>query len=311
MIPLIVGVTMITFGIMHLAPGNPLDVMMNPLITSPSLLARAEKELGFDQPVYIQYLRWLKQLLQGNFGYSYLSGRPVLELLSARLPSTMTLATTALAVSYAVGLPIGMLSAIKRYSLLDRVLTTLSFGGISVPQFFLSLAFVYVVPLKLGLLPTSGYGTLGVDLSGIALWLDRLPYLILPAVSLSIPSMAGIVRYTRSSMLDVLSEDYIRTARAKGLRESIVIYKHALRNSLLAVITLFGLQFPILFGGAFVVEYIFDWPGMGTLAVVSVNNREYSIVMAINLISAWFVLGGNLLADILYAMVDPRIRLEK
>jgi peptide/nickel transport system permease protein len=309
MIPLVFGVTIITFVIMHLAPGNPLDVMMNPLITSPEMLAKAEKELGFDQPVYIQYFRWLEQLLKGNFGYSYLSGRPVLELLSARLPATMTLAAAALVLSYAVGLPIGVLSALKRYSLLDRVLTTLSFGGISVPEFFLCLTFVYVVSLKLDLLPTSGYGTLGAEFAGVALWLDRLPYLVLPSISLAIPSMAGIVRYTRSSMLDVLSEDYVRTARAKGLRESIVIYKHALGNAMLPVVTLFGLQFPILFGGAFVVEYIFDWPGMGTLAVASVSNREYSIVMAINLISAWLVLGGNLLADLLYAAVDPRIRL--
>jgi peptide/nickel transport system permease protein len=183
--------------------------------------------------------------------------------------------------------------------------------GISVPEFFLCLAFVYIVSLKLDLLPTSGFGTLGVELSGLALWLDRLKYLILPAFALAIPSMAGIVRYTRSSMLDVLSEDFIRTARAKGLRERITISRHALRNSLLPVITLFGLQFPLIFGGAFVVEYIFDWPGMGTLAVESVNYREYSIIMAINLIAAFLVLGGNLLADILCATTDPRIRLER
>lgn len=309
-IPLIFGVTIITFVILQMAPGDPLDVMRDPLRTSTATLAKAEKELGFDQPIHIQYLRWLKQLMQGNFGYSYLSGKPVTELLSTRLPSTMVLACAALIISYAVGIPIGVISAIKRYSLMDRILTILSFGGISVPNFFLCLAFVYIFSLKLRFFPTSGFGTLGVTLTGIDLWQDRLKYLVLPAVSLSIPAMAGIVRYTRSSMLDVLSEDYVRTARSKGLRESVVIMKHALTNSLLPVITLFGLQFPMLFGGAFVVEYIFDWPGMGTLAVESVTYREYAIVMAINLISAWLVLGGSLVADLLYVMFDPRIRLD-
>jgi peptide/nickel transport system permease protein len=309
-IPLIFGVTIITFVILQMAPGDPLDVMRDPLRTSTATLAKAEKELGFDQPIHIQYLRWLKQLMQGNFGYSYLSGKPVTELLSTRLPSTMVLACAALIISYAVGIPIGVISAIKRYSLMDRILTILSFGGISVPNFFLCLAFVYIFSLKLRFFPTSGFGTLGVTLTGIDLWQDRLKYLVLPAVSLSIPAMAGIVRYTRSSMLDVLSEDYVRTARSKGLRESVVIMKHALINSLLPVITLFGLQFPMLFGGAFVVEYIFDWPGMGTLAVESVTYREYAIVMAINLISAWLVLGGSLVADLLYVMFDPRIRLD-
>jgi len=309
-IPLIFGVTIITFFILQMAPGDPLEVMRDPLRTSTATLAKAEKELGFDQPIHIQYLRWLKQLMQGNFGYSYLSGKPVTELLSTRLPSTMVLTCVALIISYVVGMPIGVISAIKRYSLMDRILTTLSFGGISVPDFLLCLAFVYIFSLKLHFFPTSGFGTLGVTLTGVDLWQDRLKYLVLPAVSLSIPAMAGIVRYTRSSMLDVLSEDYVRTARAKGLRESVVIMKHALTNSLLPVITLFGLQFPMLFGGAFVVEYIFDWPGMGTLAVESVTYREYAIVMAINLISAWLVLGGSLVADILYAVFDPRIRLD-
>ncbi|MFC2037384.1 ABC transporter permease, partial [Chloroflexota bacterium] len=180
MIPLVFGVTIISFVIMHAAPGNPMDVMMNPLITSPEMLARAEKELGFDQPVYIQYFRWLKQLAVGNLGYSYLSGEPTIDLIKQRLPATMLLATSALVLAYALGIPIGVLSAVKRYSGLDRSLTTLAFVGISVPEFFLCLAFVYVVSLKLDLLPTSGFGTLGVELSGPALWLDHLKYLILP-----------------------------------------------------------------------------------------------------------------------------------
>jgi peptide/nickel transport system permease protein len=220
------------------------------------------------------------------------------------------LTITGVTVTYAVAIPIGIVSALKRYSLLDRFVTTLSFGGISVPGFFLCLVLLFVISLKLELLPTSGYGTLGVDLSGLALWLDRLRYLILPAIAIAVPSMAGVVRFARSSVLDVLDEDYIRTARAKGLRELFVIARHALKNALIPVITLFGMEFPSLFGGAFVVEYIFDWPGMGTLAMRSIRNREYSILMALNLVTAFLVLLGNLVADILYATTDPRIRYE-
>lgn len=310
MIPLIWGITLVTFGIMHLAPGDPLDVMMDPLYTTPEEMAEAAARLGLDKPVHIQYLHWLRELLSGNFGYSYLTGRPVLTLILERLPSTLMLTITGVTVTYAVAIPIGIVSALKRYSLLDRFVTTLSFGGISVPGFFLCLVLLFVISLKLELLPTSGYGTLGVDLSGLALWLDRLRYLILPAIAIAVPSMAGVVRFARSSVLDVLDEDYIRTARAKGLRELFVIARHALKNALIPVITLFGMEFPSLFGGAFVVEYIFDWPGMGTLAMRSIRNREYSILMALNLVTAFLVLLGNLVADILYATTDPRIRYE-
>jgi peptide/nickel transport system permease protein len=310
MIPLIFIITIFSFAIMHLAPGDPLDVMMDPVHTSPEEMAEAAERLGLNQPIYVQYLRWLGELFRGNMGYSYLSGRPVRELIMERLPATLLLTVTAIILTFTIAVPVGVVSALKRYSLLDRTVTTLSFGGISVPEFFLCLALLYVVSLKLKLLPTSGFGTLGVDLSGPALWADRAKHLIMPAVAMAVPSIAGIVRYARSSMIDVLGEDYIRTGRAKGLRERSVIFGHALKNSLIPVITLFGMQFPSLFGGAFVVEWIFDWPGMGTLAVRAASNREYSILMALNLVTAFLVLFGNLVADILYAVVDPRIRYE-
>ncbi len=310
MIPLVFGVTLITFGIMHLAPGSPLDVMMDPMITTPEMIAAAEERLGLNQPLIIQYFRWVQQLFQGNFGFSYLTGRSVLDLISDRLGATLVLAVTAIILSFMVAIPAGIISALRRYSWMDRLVTMMSFGGISVPQFFLCLVLVYVISLRLELLPTSGYGQLGSSLTGLALVMDRIPYLIMPALAMAIPSMAGIARYTRSSMLDVMAEDYMRTARAKGLSQRVIIYKHALRNSLIPVITLFGLTLPMLFGGAFVVEYIFDWPGMGTLAVRSVRNREYSIIMAVNLVTAFMVLFGNLIADIMYAWVDPRIRLK-
>lgn len=310
MIPLLFGVTLISFTIMHLAPGNPLDIMANPMITSPQELARIERELGLDQPIIIQYFRWLQQLFSGNLGYSYLTGRPVSTLIGERVGATLALTITALILCFLVSIPVGVVSALKRYSLTDRIATTMTFGGISVPQFFLCLALVYIFSLRFPLFPPSGYGTLGAGYTGVALWFDRLPYLILPAIAMAVPPMAGITRYTRSSVLDTLDEDYIRTARAKGLLERVVIFKHGLRNALIPVITIFGLMFPMIFGGAFVVEYIMDWPGMGTLAVRSVHNREYGIIMALNLVAACLVLLGNLTADILYGLVDPRIRYD-
>lgn len=310
MIPLVFLITILSFTIMHVAPGDPLDIMMDPLHRSPEEIALAAKRLGLDQPIHVQYFRWLRELSAGNLGYSYLSGRPVRDLILERLPSTLLLTVTALTLTFALAVPIGVISAVKRYSVLDRVVTVISFGGISVPEFFLCLALLYVVSLRLKLLPTSGFETLGVELSGLQLWADRARHLVMPAIAMAIPSIAGIARYTRSSMIDVLGEDYIRTGRAKGLRERAVILRHALKNSLMPVITLFGMEFPALFGGAFVVEWIFDWPGMGTLAVKAASNREYSILMALNLVTSFLVLLGNLIADILYAVVDPRIRYE-
>ena len=311
MIPLVLGVTIIVFSILHFAPGSPLLAMVDPLTTTPAEIAEAERQLGLDQPVPVQYVRWLGQMLRGNLGYSFLTGRSVSDLILRRLSPTLVLSLTAMMISYLIALPIGIASALRRYSFMDRVTTTLSLGGISVPAFFLALLFVYFFGLRLNLFPTSGYGTLGGTATGLALWLDRLPYLIMPAFVLSITPMAGIVRYVRSSMMDTLSEDYIRTARSKGLSERTVIYKHALRNSLIPVITLLGLRLPEIFGGAYVIEYIFDWPGMGTLAIQSVHNREYSIVMSITLVTASLVMIGNLMADVMYAVADPRIRLDE
>ena len=308
LIPLAVGVTVMTFAILHFIPGNPLDVMMNPQVTDPQRLAKLQAQLGFRDPWPVQYVRWLGQLLQGNLGYSYLTGQPVASLIGDRLPRTLLLGGAAMALAFAGAIPLGVVSALRRYSAFDRFVTLVSLAGISVPEFFLCLLLVYWIGLQLNILPASGYETLYTQRTGAALWLDRLRHLILPACALALPLMAGVVRFTRSSVLDALSGDYVRTARAKGLPRPRVIYQHILRNALISVITLFGLTIPTVLSGDFVVEYIFGWPGIGTLSVVSVQNREYSIILAVTLLTAVLVLLGNLIADVLYAFADPRIR---
>ncbi len=308
MIPLLIGVTIAVFGIMQLIPGNPMHVLMNPQVTDPQSVARLEKELGFPDPWPVQYLRWLRQLVQGNLGYSYLTGKSVGFIIGQNLPRTLLLGGVAVVVGFVVAVPLGVLSALKRYTPVDRALTFLAFGGISIPEFFICMMLVYWISLRLGALPPSGFETMFSGLTGVPLWVDRLRHLVLPASAIALPLVAGIVRFTRSAVLDVLSEDYVRTARAKGAPARTVIFKHALRNALIPVITLLGLTVPNVLSGAFAVEYIFDWPGIGTLAVRSVANREYSVILGINLLTAIMVILGNLAADVLYALVDPRIR---
>jgi peptide/nickel transport system permease protein len=307
-LPLLLGVTLAAFGIMQLIPGNPMHVMANPQITDPQSVIRMERELGFLDPWPVQYLRWLRQLATGNLGYSYLTGKPVASVLGENLPRTLLLGVTAIVVSFAIAVPLGVISALRRYSFVDRLVTVFAFGGISVPEFFVCMLLVYWVSLRLQLLPPSGFETMFSGYSGLSLVLDRAAHLVLPVTAIAVPLMAGVLRFTRSSVLDVLAEDYVRTARAKGLGARVVTFKHTLRNALISVITLLGLTIPTVLSGAFAVEYIFDWPGIGTLAVQAVSNREYSIILAINLLTALLVMFGNLLADVLYALADPRIR---
>ncbi|MFO8060799.1 MAG: ABC transporter permease [Bacillota bacterium] len=305
-VPLLIGITIITFGIMQLAPGNPLMMMVNP-DTSPEDYLKVQEQLGMDRPLHIQYLRWLGQVLRGNLGYAVQSGRPVAELILERLPATITLSLSALAVSYTLSIPLGVISALRQHSVVDYCLTLFAFWGLSIPNFFFAVILVYIFSLRLNLLPTSGHMSIYEEFTGLAFVLDRVRYLILPVLALALGGMASNMRYTRSSMLDVLGEDYIRTARAKGLAGRVVIYKHALRNALLPIITVFGMTVPFLLGGSFIIETIFAWPGMGRLGVSAIFAREYPILMGLNLLTSSLVLFGNLLADVLYAFADPRI----
>jgi peptide/nickel transport system permease protein len=306
-IPVLIGITMLTFLIMQLAPGNPMQTMIDPRI-SVADIQKAEENLGFNKPLIVQYWSWIKEILRGNLGYSVKTREPVSKMIGERLPATLLLTITAFIVSFVVGVPLGVYSATHKYTKSDYGLTIFAFVGISVPSFFLGLGLIFLLSLKAGILPTSGLISIGRGYTGMALFIDKLKHLIMPAIILSLPNVATVMRFTRSSMIDVMSQDYIRTARAKGLKEKVVRYKHALRNALIPVVTIFGLSIPFLFGGAYITETIFNWPGMGSLGIAAITAREYPIIMGLNLFTSTLVLMGNLIADIMYAFVDPRIR---
>lgn len=304
-IPVLFGVTIFNFLIIYLAPGNPVEMFIDPNTSADQIELRKE-QLGLNDPLWLQYLHWLGNLLQGNLGFSYNSFEPVSQILAERLGPTLLLMGLSLLVGILIMIPLGIVSATKQYSTLDYATTGFSFLGISIPNFFLGLGLIYVFSLQFPLLPTGGMMTLGSD-GG---FLDRVQHLILPVVVLAIGIAGKMIRYVRASMLEILGQDYLRTARAKGLREFVVTNKHALRNALIPIITVIGLEVPMLLGGAVITEQIFQWPGMGQLTIQSIMSRDYPILMAINLIAAIMVLVTNLLTDIFYSIADPRIKYQ-
>jgi len=312
MIPLLIGISIVNFFIMYLAPGDPVLLLTERNATQEEI-ARIKALYGLDQPLPVQYVKWLKQVLKGDLGRSFVDGRPVLDHILERLPYTLYLNLVVMIIIYALAIPIGITSALKQYSVYDHIITFFAFFGQALPSFWFALILIYAVGIKSSWLPISGVGTIGISLKTHGFWtvlLDRAKYLILPVIVISLGSMAGITRYMRSSMLEVINQDYIRTARAKGLPETVVIRKHALKNALLPIITLIGFELPILFSGSAVIETIFSWPGLGLLSIRAVYQRDYQIVMALNLIGAILMVIGNFIADILYVIVDPRIEYQ-
>jgi peptide/nickel transport system permease protein len=304
-IPVLIGITMVIFALIQLAPGDPVTGMIDPTLGdfNPELVERERAKLGLDQPLPIQYVLWLGRVVRGDLGYSLINRQPVAGIIGQRIWSTLQLTISALILSILVGIPIGIVSAVKQYSALDYLTTFLSFVAVSVPGFFLSLGLIYVFALKLKWLPTSGMRTLG---QAPSLW-DQLKHMLMPVTVLAVSIMAPLVRYARSSMLEVLQQPYVNTARAKGFREGMVILRHAFPNALIPLVTVVGLRLPTLFAGSVIVEQIFHWQGMGTLNISAVMNQDYTVLMGLNMISAILVLLANQLADIAYAIVDPRI----
>ncbi|WP_151736882.1 ABC transporter permease ['Paenibacillus yunnanensis' Narsing Rao et al. 2020] len=302
-VPVLFGITIINFVIINLAPGNPVDMYMTP-DTPPELLELRKEQLGLNDPVILQYFKWLGQLLSGNLGYSFSTNESVGSLISERLGQTVLLGTCALILGLLIALPIGIMSAVRQNSKFDYLMTGLSFVGTSIPQFFLGLLCIYIFAVQLGWLPVGGTE----DLGGGGGLLDRIRHLILPAIALAVGIAGRKVRYIRASMLDVLKQDYLRTARAKGVKEFFVTNKHALRNALIPIITVVGMEIPMLFGGAVIVEQLFQWPGIGQLTIQSIMSRDYATIMGLNLIAAVIVLSANLLTDIFYSVADPRIQ---
>jgi peptide/nickel transport system permease protein len=303
-IPVILLITMIMYLIINLAPGDPIDMLIGQQGLTPGEIEKIRSDLGLNAPVHIRYFKWLVQMVQGNLGFSYIDHQPVINRLTERLIPTFTLMIFVIVVSYVVAVPIGVISAIRQYSWVDYLGTGLAFIGVSFPNFFSGLVGIYFFSLVLNWLPTGGLGTIGTDFS---LW-DRLYHLLLPGLVLAFREVGVLVRYTRSSMLDVIRQDYVRTARACGLSEWSVIFRHALRNALLPLITMLGLTVPRLFAGVVIIEQIFQWPGMGRLAIEAIVGRDYPVLMGLTLCTAAMVLFSNLMADVLYGIADPRIR---
>jgi peptide/nickel transport system permease protein len=300
---LLVFVSVLTFALIHAAPGGP-AVLLAPEMTGEQI-KQAERSLGLDQPLPVQYARWLGNVVQGHLGLSYGAGLPVLGLIVDRLPATLELVGTGLLLSVAAGLLMGVASAVHRYSLLDHLAAGLAFFGMSVPVFWLGLMLIIVFSTTLHLLPSAGAYTLGIH-SSVG---DRFAHLVLPAGILATTNVAQIARYTRSSMLEVLNAEFLRTARAKGVPGRTVIYHHALRNALIPIVTVVGLAVPRLVGGVAITESVFAWPGMGQLAVDSALQRDYPMIMGITLMVSVVVVVTNFLTDLSYLALDPRVEL--
>jgi peptide/nickel transport system permease protein len=313
MIPLLFGITVISFGVMHLAPGEPIDMAtdLNPRATK-EMKDRLRKYYGLDRPVHVQYADWMKKVLVLDFGNSFSpDGKPVLTKIKESLPKTITINVLSMFFIFLIAIPIGIMSATHQYSFMDKFTTVFVFIGFATPTFWLALLLMILFGVKLGWLPISGWSSLGAEkFTLFHKFTDVAKHLILPILISSFGGLAGISRYMRGNMLEVIRQDYILTARAKGLKERTVIYKHALRNALLPVITIIGFSIPALIGGSVIFETIFAIPGMGMLFYTSVMSRDYPVIMGILVIGAILTLIGNLVADVSYALADPRIRQE-
>ena len=303
-IPVLIGITLIDYAIMCLA-GSPLEMLKGPRISDAALQAK-EIAAGLDKPLIVQYFVWLWQLLQGNLGYSMKSYEPVSAMIGSHIGPTLLLMGASLALSILIAVPAGIYSAVKQYSKGDYAVVRASFIGSSIPSFFLALILIYIFTVKLGILPSGGMNTLGMD-GSVA---DTIRHMVLPVTVLAVSLAGSNIRYIRSSFLEILQQDYLRTARAKGIGYKRVIWKHAMRNALLPIVTVIGMQIPMLFGGAVIIEQVFSWPGLGLMTMTAIMGRDYPVIMGVCLLSAVVVLVSNLITDILYALVDPTIQLN-
>jgi len=311
-IPTFFVISLIIFTLIHLAPGDPTLVIMGPRGRLPAeVLAQMRVDLRLDQPIHVQYLEWLSRLLQGNFGFSYVTYRPVIDMIKERILNTVELMLIAEVMSLVFAVILGVVAAVKVHSLPDAIASVAALIGYSTPDFWIALMAILFFSVQLGWFPVGGIRSYGVTfLSPIEALVDHLKHLALPVSILTLGWTAYLFRMVRSSMLEVLGQDYITTARAKGLKERIVIYKHALRNALLPVITYEGYSIGFLLGGAAVIEYIFAWPGLGQFMVKIATWRDFPTLMGLSMVIALMVLVANLCADIAYVLADPRIRYD-
>jgi peptide/nickel transport system permease protein len=312
MIPILLGITILSFGVMRLAPGGPAEAQMEfSSRASAEARERLRKLYGADQPFYKQYATWLQKFVTLDFGTAFADGRPVKDKILERLPITLTINILSLGLVLLIAIPIGIMSATRQYSLLDRFTTVFVFVGFSTPAFWLALLLIYILGVQWGIIPISGIRSLDTTgLTSAGRIMDYAHHLIVPVVVSAFGGLAAYSRFMRNSMLEVLRQDYIRTARAKGLPEKTVIYKHAFRNAIMPIITILGLTLPAIIGGAIIMETVFGIPGMGLLMYQAVLSRDYNLVMGILVPAAFLTMLGNFLADIAYAFTDPRVRLK-
>jgi peptide/nickel transport system permease protein len=294
-------VSTLTFAMISLAPGGP--AIMMTMESTPEQREALARQLGLDQPLLVRYFKWIASALRADFGRSFGDRRKVNEVILERLPNTLLLGGSALILSILIGIPAGVISATRRYSVVDHVVTFFSFIGVSIPAFWFAILLILVFTVHLDWLPASGLATPGMPFSLV----NRLAHLILPATVLATATLPNVVRFMRSALIEEIAQDYVRTARAKGLQERQVVLRHALRNALIPVVTVLGVLIPRLAGGAVITETIFGWPGMGQLAVTSTIGRDYPMVMAITVVVAVVVILSNLLVDVTYGWLDPRI----
>ena len=306
-IPIFFAITFIVFALFALSPGDPVVNIIGfqtfAELTTEQIEA-VRKQYGFDQPWLVRYVKWLGEALRGDLGYPLKGSKTVAKLLAERIPPTLLLMGTSLLLALVVGIPMGIVMALRQYSRLDYGLTIVAFANLSIPSFFIGLAFIYIFSLKLDILPTYGMQTIGEPFS---IW-DRFQHLIMPAVILGLFNAGMWARYTRSSVLEIKRLDFVTVARSKGLKERSVVTRHIFRNALIPLITVIGLSIPQLLGGAIIVETIFQWPGMGMLGWRATTTRDYPVLMGITLISATMILLSNLITDLAYSVADPRIR---
>jgi len=305
-IPTFIGITILVFMVSYLASGSPLELLLSNQNISPAEVERMRIKLGLDQPVYIQYFTWIGNFFQGNMGNSYRTGQPVLKMVFNGLGPTVLLTVISVLIACLISLPLGIQSARYQNKGWDNFSSVFSFLATSTPSFFLALIFLYLFCVRFKLLPIGGMYDMGKKESLSVL----IRHLIMPSFVLGMQLVGNLIQFTRSSMLEVMREDYVRTARAKGLKEKVVIIKHVLRNSLIPVVTYLGMEIPLLLGGAVVTEQVFSWPGIGSLMIKSIDSRDYPVIMGITVLVAVAVLIFNIITDLVYGILDPRIRYD-
>jgi len=308
-IPILLGISIIVFILINCQPGNPYSNMVDPSVTE-EVKEQMLRQIGYYDPMPIKYFKWITRAISGDLGYSIAYKEPVIDVIKSRIGNTVLLGGASLFLSVLIAIPIGMISSVKRYSIFDYATTVLAFIGLSIPAFFFGMLLIKVFAVDLKILPVSGMVTIGKNYIGINHIIDVFNHMILPTIVLALINTAAFMRYTRSSMISIISQDYIRTAKAKGVSSFGIILKHAFKNALIPIITIISLELPALFSGALLTETIFVWPGIGRLNYEAVTNRDYSLIMGLVMIFAIVTLLSNLIADIMYAVVDPRVKYE-